>query len=120
LASVASAQLLIYMGNPKLRGEHKGGPCAQTMGYKFAFIYPNGITRILSNEDRQLTLAFRLKLSNMRSCDIENAGQAARIPPLPRIGDDLELGRQPNFGAVMTGRKPGVPCAGACGLFVPG
>jgi hypothetical protein len=81
LATAATAQPLICMGNPKLKGERTVEHCVRTMGYKFAFVYPNGIIKILSNEDMQLTLAFRPKLANLKSYGIENAGQATKIPP---------------------------------------
>jgi hypothetical protein len=88
-ASMATAQLLICLSEPSLKGEHNVAQCVKS-GHKFVFINKNGIAEELSPDEMQLTLAFRPMIANLKAYGMEHAGQSAKIPALPRIGDQLQ------------------------------
>jgi hypothetical protein len=50
----------------------------------------NGLVRILSKEELTLSLAFNPKIAQMPAFSVKYGGQAAKIPPMPRIGDQLQ------------------------------
>ena len=86
LASVASAQFLLCLSEPGLKGEKTVAAC-NAEGQKFAFIGKDGIARILTKEELDLTFAFNPKIGQMPAFGMQYGGQAPKIPPLPPIGD---------------------------------
>ena len=86
LASVAMAQFLLCLSEPKLKGEKTVAAC-NAEGDKFAFIGKDGIARIMTKEEMDLTFSFNPKIGEMKAFGMEYGGQSSKIPPLPPIGD---------------------------------
>jgi hypothetical protein len=85
LTSVAMAQFLLCVSEPSLKGEKTVKAC-NTQGAKFAFVGKDGIARILTKEEMELTFIFNPKIGQLPAYGLEYGGQA-KIPPLPTIGD---------------------------------
>jgi hypothetical protein len=86
LTSVATAQFLLCLTEPKLKGEKSVATCSKE-GAKFAFIDKNGIARIPTKEEMDLTMSFNPKIGQLPAFGMEFGGQAPKIAPLPPIGD---------------------------------
>jgi hypothetical protein len=85
LSSVATAQFLLCLTEPKLKGEKTVATCAKE-GARFAFIDKSGIARIPTKEELELTMSFNPKLGQLPAFGMEFGGQAPKIPPLmPRV-----------------------------------
>lgn len=85
LSSVATAQFLLCLTEPKLKGEKTVAACAKE-GAKFAFIDKSGLARIPTKEELDLTMSFNPKLAKLPAFGMEFGGQAPKIPPLmPRL-----------------------------------
>ena len=85
LASVAMGQFLLCLTEPKLKGEKSVAACNME-GAKFAFIDKNGIARIPTQEEMELTMQFNPKIGQLPAFGMEYGGQAPKIPPLmPRV-----------------------------------
>ena len=85
LTSVALAQFLLCVSEPGLKGEKTVAVCNKE-GDKFAFVGRDGIARIMTKEEMELTFMFNPKIGQMPAFGLQHGGQA-KIPPLPHIGD---------------------------------
>ncbi len=85
VASVAMAQFLLCLSKPTMKGEKSVAAC-NAEGDKFAFVDKNGIVRIPTKEELDLTFAFRPKIGELPAFGIGVPG-APKIPPMPPIGD---------------------------------
>jgi hypothetical protein len=88
LASVAMAQKLLCVSEPEMKGEENVAACSAA-GNTFAYVDKNGVVRILNKEELALSLAFNPKLGSMPAFSVKYGSQAARIAPMPQIGDNL-------------------------------
>jgi hypothetical protein len=86
VASAASAQFLLCISEPKLKGEKTIAACNKE-GDRFAFVSKSGLVFIPTQEELNLTMAFRPKIGSLPAYGMQYGGQASRIPPLPPIGD---------------------------------
>lgn len=86
LASVAMAQFLLCLSEPKLKGEKTVAACNKE-GDRFAIIGKDGIARVMTKEEMDLTFTFNPKIGQLPAFGMEYGGQAPKIPPLPPIGD---------------------------------
>ena len=84
--SVAMAQFLLCVSEPNLKGEKTIAACSKE-GAKFAFIGKDGIARIMTPEEMELTFQFNPKIGKMKAYSLQYGGQAEKIPPLMTIGD---------------------------------
>jgi|UniRef100_A0A7V6A2V7 hypothetical protein len=89
LAPVAMAQKLLCVSEKEMRGQKTIAAC-NAAGDTFAYMDKNGLVRILSKEELTLSLAFNPKIAQMPAFSVKYGGQAAKIPPMPRIGDQLQ------------------------------
>ena len=87
LTSVAMAQFLLCVSEPNLKGEKTIGACTKE-GEKFAFIGKDGIARIMTPEEMNLTFSFRPKIANMKAYSLQYGGQADKIPPMPPSAEE--------------------------------
>jgi hypothetical protein len=87
LASVATAQFLLCVSEPKLKGGKTVAACNKE-GDRFAFIGKDGIARIMTQEEMNLTFAFNPKIGKMKAFGMEYGGQAEKIPPLPPSAEE--------------------------------
>ena len=85
VASVAMAQFLICVSEPQMKGEKSIKACSKE-GAKFAFIGKDGLARILTPEELELTFQFNPKIAEMPAYGLQYGGKA-KIPALPPIGD---------------------------------
>ena len=86
VASVASAQFLLCISKPEMKGEKTIAAC-NAEGDKFAFVSKSGLVFIPTKEEMDLTMAFRPKIGSLPAFSLKYGGQATPIPPLPPIGD---------------------------------
>ena len=86
VASAASAQFLLCISEPKLKGEKTIAACNKE-GDKFAFVSKSGLVFIPTQEELNLTMAFSPSIGKLPAFGMEYGGQAPKIPPLPPIGD---------------------------------
>ena len=86
VASAASAQFLLCLSEPKLKGEKTIAACNKE-GDRFAFVSKSGLVFIPSKEELDLTMAFSPNIGKLPAYGMEYGGQAPKIPPLPPIGD---------------------------------
>ncbi len=82
LASVAMAQFLLCVSEPKLKGEKTVAACNKE-GDRFAFIGKDGIARIMTQDEMNLTFSFNPKRGKMKAYGLEYGGQADKSPPMP-------------------------------------
>jgi hypothetical protein len=85
LASVAMAQKLLCVSKPEMKGEKSVAACSAA-GDTFAYMDKNGLVRVLSPDELQLSLAFNSKLAQMPAFSTKYAGKAPIIP-MPVVGD---------------------------------
>jgi hypothetical protein len=86
LTSVAMGQFLLCLSEPGLKGEKNVKTCSAA-GAKFAFVDKNGLVRIPTKEEMDLTMAFNPKIGQLPAFGIQYGGEAPKIPPMPYIGD---------------------------------
>ncbi len=86
VASTASAQFLLCLSEPRLKGEKTVAVC-NTEGERFAFVSKNGLVFIPTQEELKLTFMFSPKIGELPAFGMEYGGAAPKIPPLPPIGD---------------------------------
>jgi hypothetical protein len=85
LASGAMAQKLLCVSAPTMKGEKTVAACGAA-GDKFAYVDKNGLVRILSKEELDMTLAFNPNIAKMKAFGITQAGAAPAIAPMaPRL-----------------------------------
>ena len=86
VASAASAQFLLCLSEPRLRGEKTIAAC-NTEGDRFAFVSKSGLVFIPTQEELKLTFMFNPKIGKLPAYGMQHGGEAPKIPPLPPIGD---------------------------------
>jgi hypothetical protein len=86
LAPVAMAQKLLCVSAPEMKGQKNIAACSAA-GDTFAYMDKNGLVRILSKEELDLSLAFNPKIGSMPAFSVKYGGEAARIPSMPVVGD---------------------------------
>jgi hypothetical protein len=86
LASTAMGQFLLCLSEPGLKGEKNVKTCSAA-GAKFAFVDKNGLVRIPTKEEMDLTMAFNPKIGQLPAFGMQYGGEAPKIPPMPYIGD---------------------------------
>jgi hypothetical protein len=82
VASGALAQKLLCVSAPQMKGDKTVSACSAA-GDKFAYVDKNGLVRILSKEELDITLAFNPNIAKMKAFGIQQAGEAPKITPLP-------------------------------------
>jgi hypothetical protein len=88
LAPVAMAQKLLCVSEPEMHGQKTVAACGAA-GDTFAYMDKNGLVRILSPEELKLSMNFNPKIAQMPAFSVKYGGQAARIAPMPAVGDNL-------------------------------
>jgi hypothetical protein len=88
LAPVAMAQKLLCVSAPEMKGQKTIAAC-NAAGDTFAYVDKSGLVRVLTKEELDLTMAFNPNIGKMQAFSIKYGGQAAKISPMPRIGDQL-------------------------------
>ena len=86
VASAASAQFLLCVSEPKLKGEKTIAAC-NAEGDRFAFVNKSGLVFVPTQEELKLTFMFNPKIGNLPAYGMQYGGRAPKIPPLPPIGD---------------------------------
>ncbi len=81
VASGALAQKLLCVSAPGMKGEKSVAACSAA-GDKFAYVDKNGLVRILSKEEMDMTMAFTPDIGKMKAFGLTYAGEAEKIKPL--------------------------------------
>jgi len=85
LVSGAMAQFLLCVSTPERKGEKTVAACSAA-GDKFAYVDKNGLVRILTPEELQLTMAFNPDIGKMKAFGMKYPGPVEKIRPMmPRV-----------------------------------
>jgi hypothetical protein len=74
LASTAMGQFLLCLSKPGLKGEKNVKTCSAA-GDKFAIVDKNGLVRILTKEEMDMTMAFNPKIGQLPAFGMEHGGE---------------------------------------------
>ena len=80
--SVAQAQKLLCVSSQTLKGEETVASCV-AKGERFAVVDQNGLVRLLTPEEVELSRAFNPKLFDTRAYGVKYFKEAPYVPPLP-------------------------------------